>query len=109
MLRALNAMTQEHEQIVCPACGLAKCTERLEHEEFKYGVGDKAVTLSAKVPVITCEACRESWTDHRGEDARSEAVTLYLQQRVSALEEAERKLRAENVDLLAAMASRGTA
>lgn len=85
----------------CPSCESKDCIETPENEEFTYDIGDKAVKLTAKVVLITCQACREAWTDERGEDARSDAVTHYLQRRVAELEEMNSHLR---FDLTAAKA-----
>lgn len=60
----------------CPWCGAVGVTRRHEIEQFKYGVGDTAVTLSAAVIVAVCPSklCAMEWTDHHGEVARERAV-----------------------------------
>jgi hypothetical protein len=81
-----------HSSKRCPSCGSRDVTEATEDEEVTYGVVEP-VKLTAKVVVITCHACGEAWTDERGEDSRSDAVTHYLQRRVTELEEANTRVR----------------
>ncbi len=79
----------------CPSCESRDLSETTETQEFTYGVGDKAVKLTAKIVLITCQACKEAWTDERGEHARSEAVTRYLQRRVADLEDVKTRLHVD--------------
>jgi putative zinc finger/helix-turn-helix YgiT family protein len=62
----------------CDICGTPGIHEEIRREEFLYGMKDEAVTLSADVPVWVCDGCGFSFTDHRGEDARHEAVCKHL-------------------------------
>ena len=68
--------------MTCPSCGVFDPkTERLENEEFLYGVGRKAVMLRAIVPVMSCRHCGIEWTDDRGEDARQNVIEKHLKLR----------------------------
>jgi putative zinc finger/helix-turn-helix YgiT family protein len=65
------------EREICAQCGgPVRVEEKIQR--FKYGQGEDAVELSARVPVLICDACEERYTDGRAEDARHEAVCAYL-------------------------------
>lgn len=63
---------------VCAECGEQRARRSTEVQSFLYGERGKEVTLSARVPVWTCEACGAAYTDGEGEDARHEAVCRHL-------------------------------
>lgn len=61
----------------CAICDAEGVTEKLESQRFGYGVAPDTITLWAVVPVMTCGGCGESYTDYRGEEARTAAVDSY--------------------------------
>ena len=62
----------------CASCGSANTTEAIKMDYFDYGVGPEAERLSAEVPVVLCFDCAFSFTDERGEEARTRAVAQAL-------------------------------
>jgi hypothetical protein len=62
----------------CMDCGGARLVESMETQEFSYGEPQKAVMLSATMPVITCEDCGYQYFDGRGEVARLESICHHL-------------------------------
>lgn len=90
----MDALTSD--EMLCPNCGSDKVTEIVETSTFNYGV-DESVAIQVTQPVVTCGTCGESFTDYRGEEARTEAVERYrrvmsapIQARLDA---AEKELR----------------
>lgn len=66
------------EARACAECGEQRARRSTEVQSFLYGERGKEVTLSARVPVWTCDACGAAYTDGEGEDARHEAVCRHL-------------------------------
>lgn len=64
--------------VPCEACGEGTARKRTERQEFAYGTGADSVTLTANVPVWTCDTCAMAYTDQDGEDAQHEAVCHHL-------------------------------
>jgi YgiT-type zinc finger domain-containing protein len=63
----------------CELCDTPQSVMRsLVTDIFTYGAGVEAVTLEAQVPVWTCTACGETYTDWEAEERRHEAVCHYL-------------------------------
>jgi len=62
----------------CPDCGAAQVSIRQEKQDFIYGVGPDAITLTATVPVRHCGACGFEFTDCEAEQARQQAVCQHL-------------------------------
>jgi YgiT-type zinc finger domain-containing protein len=63
----------------CPDCGGEDLEHTVEKQPVRFNYGSKGVlaaTVVAEVPVTTCPACGESWTDARAEEARLAAVAL---------------------------------
>jgi len=59
----------------CPSCGAAGATVSIRQQEFDYRVrGHDTVTLTVRLPVMICEACREMFTDWRADEIRDAAV-----------------------------------
>jgi YgiT-type zinc finger domain-containing protein len=58
----------------CPECDNANIREVTREQQFEYGSGEKAVMLSARMPVFECEVCGYQYTDERADKARHEAV-----------------------------------
>lgn len=66
---------QEGGTDICP-CG-GNMVETIESQQFQYGVGNH-VTLTAFVPVFTCNECGDAVTDWRGEQIRAKVVEAHL-------------------------------
>lgn len=58
----------------CPSCESFDVKEEITVSEFDYGL-ENPVTLYASIPVMTCNICKESWTDYRGEQIKDTMVT----------------------------------
>lgn len=71
----------------CPLCEQAECAERVVDQDFTYGRGKDAVTLTAVgVLVFSCPECEEEFTGEVGENAHTLAVNQHLRtQTVQAL------------------------
>jgi len=52
--------------------------EHMREQSFPYGPQGDQVTLTASMPVITCEDCGYEYFDERGESARHAAVCRHL-------------------------------
>jgi hypothetical protein len=62
-------------QRVCDECGEAKVTKSWQPEHVPLTLSDTvSITIHPTVPVWTCAACGDAYTDHEGEDIRAEAV-----------------------------------
>jgi putative zinc finger/helix-turn-helix YgiT family protein len=67
------------ERRVCDCCGAHAVWMSYATEHFNYKTEqDKVVELSVQVPVWTCRACGERYTDHRGEEIRHARVCEFL-------------------------------
>ena len=66
------------EEMTCAACGGNKVSRRMELDEFEYGAGEAAVSLSANVVVFACDDCDFEFTGPSAEVARHEAVCRHL-------------------------------
>jgi putative zinc finger/helix-turn-helix YgiT family protein len=66
------------ERMTCCACGNEHAQVAYETESFPYGIGENQVTLTARVPVISCEECGSRLTDGSAEDIRHAAVCRHL-------------------------------
>ena len=64
--------------ITCAACGGSNLSRRMELDEFEYGAGESAVSLSANVVVHTCNDCDFEFTGPSAEAARHQAVCRHL-------------------------------
>lgn len=62
----------------CLNCGSFDLDCSLQAQKFTYGAEGDEVELEALVPVWTCEACGEQYTDGTGEERRHEAVCRHL-------------------------------
>lgn len=67
---------KEHE--TCAVCGEGRASRAFEMQEFEYGAGAAAVTLHARVPVWTCDACEMQYVGAEGEVAQHAAVCRHL-------------------------------
>ena len=66
------------DEITCAACGGSNLSRRMEMDEFEYGAGESAVSLSARVVVLTCNDSDIEFTGPSAEVARHEAVCRHL-------------------------------
>src|ERR1700704_498892 len=78
MFNQLTGVSDEKKQ-VCDCCGAHALHSDLKTEYFNYrSESGEIIQLSALVPVWSCDACGDSFTDGRAEDIRHEAVCRYL-------------------------------
>ena len=66
------------DEITCAACGGNKLSRRMEVDEFEYGAGEGAASLSANVVMFACDDCDFEFTGPSAEVARHEAVCRHL-------------------------------
>ena len=66
------------DEITCAACGGSNLSRRKELDEFEYGAGEGAVSLSASVVVYSCNDCDFQFTGPSAEVARHQAVCRHL-------------------------------
>lgn len=66
------------ESVMCAQCGGQSARLSYEDEKFPYGVGENQVILTARVPVIRCDACDTQYTDSAAEDIRHAEVCRHL-------------------------------
>jgi len=60
---------------ICPNCGRFNTTEAEIIDQYFLAIPFGApIKVLAKYPVTTCSDCKESFSDWRGEQARSEAT-----------------------------------
>jgi putative zinc finger/helix-turn-helix YgiT family protein len=64
--------------VMCAHCGEQSARISYEDEKFPYGVGENQVTLTARVPVIQCDACGAQYTDGAAEVIRHAEVCRHL-------------------------------
>lgn len=62
----------------CILCGDHAARPSIADQEFMYRDGGREVVLHAKIAVIHCEACDETYTAAGAEEAQHEAVCAYL-------------------------------
>lgn len=77
----LNTDFGEPLDKLCPKCGSANLVHSVETQpvRFPYGPGEVLMaTVDVQVPVTTCGACGDAWTDARAESVREEAVLQRL-------------------------------
>lgn len=66
------------DEMTCAACGGSNLSRSKELEEFEYGAGESAVSLSASVVVHSCIDCDFEFTGPSAEVARHQAVCRHL-------------------------------
>jgi hypothetical protein len=63
----------------CPHCEEGLVSEKWEIDKFQICYEDiREKTLEVAVPVMTCDSCKESWTDYRGELIRHSVQMAYV-------------------------------
>ncbi len=72
------AGSSRNEKTQCPMCDHDDVQTCIEENTFTYGIGPKAVKLTAFVPVLTCYACGFRYTDEIGEEIQHKAVCDHL-------------------------------
>ncbi len=63
---------------VCLDCGSSRLAEQIKEQKFPFGPPAAQTTLTAAIPVFTCQDCGYEFFDERGESARHEAVCRHL-------------------------------
>jgi putative zinc finger/helix-turn-helix YgiT family protein len=63
---------------VCLECGSSRLTEQIKEQQFPFGPPAAQTTLTAAMPVFTCQDCGYEFFDERGESARHDAVCRHL-------------------------------
>lgn len=66
------------DEMSCAVCGGSNLSRRMETDEFEYGAGEGAVSLSASVVVLSCDDCDFEFTGPSAEIARHESVCRHL-------------------------------
>ena len=66
------------EEMTCAVCGGSNLSRRKELDEFEYGAGEGAVSLSASVVVHCCIDCDFEFTGPSAEAARHQTVCRHL-------------------------------
>jgi putative zinc finger/helix-turn-helix YgiT family protein len=62
----------------CTLCGAEAATRTVKSQQFAYRDGASNVLLVAEIPVVSCTACGETYTDVGAEEAQHEAVCRHL-------------------------------
>jgi DNA-binding transcriptional regulator YiaG len=73
-----NVFPFPSENTQCPLCGNHSGHVVWEFETFPYGVGEDRVLLTARVPVIHCEACGDQTTGDAAEEIRHTVICHHL-------------------------------
>lgn len=63
---------------MCGCCGENAVRMTWQTQRFNYLDGDSTVELEARVPVWSCQECKDQYTDEDAENIRHEAVCKYL-------------------------------
>jgi DNA-binding transcriptional regulator YiaG len=64
----------KHDGEQCPECDAHNVCEKQREQGFTYGTGERAVKLTATVPVLECQNCGFTFTDERADKARQIAI-----------------------------------
>ena len=67
------------QKILCPVCESKKIVTRKLSETFPYGSGKEEVTLSAIVPVHSCQDCQFEFTDELADQEKHNAICQHLE------------------------------
>lgn len=68
----------EGQAEACALCGETAATCHVRTQQFAYRDGASEVLLIAKIPVVECAACGETYTAEGAEEAQHDAVCRYL-------------------------------
>lgn len=66
----------ERAMTSCASCGSDKISEVMARQDVPFG--GKGETFSVQVPIMKCEACEYSFTDHRAEKIRKDGIYDHL-------------------------------
>lgn len=69
----------DSQKILCPVCESKRVLTRKLSESFPYGSGKEEVTLSAIVPVHSCQDCQFEFTDEFADEAKHNAICQHLE------------------------------
>ena len=69
----------DSQKILCPVCESKSIVTQMLSESFPYGSGKEEVTLSAVVPVHSCQDCQFEFTDELADEAKHNAICQYLE------------------------------
>lgn len=67
------------QKILCPVCESKSIVTQMLSESFPYGSGKEEVTLSAVVPVHSCQDCQFEFTDELADQAKHNAICKHLE------------------------------
>lgn len=70
---------RDSEKILCPVCESKSIVTQMRQESFPYGSGKEEVTLSAVVPVHSCQDCQFQFTDEQADQAKHNAICKHLE------------------------------
>lgn len=89
----------DSHKILCPVCGSKRIGTRKLSESFPYGSGKEEVTLSAIVPVHSCQDCQFEFTDELADQAKHNAICQHLEvmppRQITLIREQYNRSRAE--------------
>jgi len=68
----------DSEEKICECCGSKSVRMSWKKQSFDYLDGESQVSLEARVPVWSCSACGDQYTDATAEEYRHDAVCRYL-------------------------------
>ena len=69
----------DSQKTLCPICESKRIVTRELSESFPYGSGKEEVTLSAVVPVHSCQDCQFEFTDEFADQAKHNAICQHLE------------------------------
>ena len=67
------------QKILCPVCESKRILTRKVSESFLYGSGKEEVTLSAIVPLHSCQDCQFEFTDELADQEKHNAICKHLE------------------------------
>ena len=73
-----SPLNETQHEPSCGVCGEARVATSWVQHTFKYGIGQSAAELMARVPVHSCAACEFEYLDEVGERLKHEAVCRHL-------------------------------
>lgn len=71
--------SRDSHKILCPVCESKRIVTRELSESFPYGSGKEEVTLSAIVPVHSCQDCQFEFTDELADQEKHNAICKHLE------------------------------
>ncbi len=93
------SISRDSRKILCPVCESKRIVTRKLSESFPYGSGKEEVTLSAIVPVHSCQDCQFEFTDELADQAKHNAICRHLEvmppRQIALIREQYNRSRAE--------------